>query len=239
MKNTILIDLDGTLLPLDQDSFLMDYFSLLKKYFNSLGLNEEEVIKALKDATRVMINNDGMMTNEKLFASTFSVLSKIDYSVLEPKLLKFYENDFGKLRIHAQQNPLANEIINILTQKGYLIILATNPVFPKIATHKRIFWAGLSPNDFNLVTTFENSSFCKPKIGYYQEILNSINKKPQEAIMIGNNVEEDMIVQNINIDTFLLTDYIINPNNIDITNYKHGNYGDLLAYIKDLPNLKE
>ena len=38
--------------------------------------------------------------------------------------------------------------IQELKEKGYNIILATNPIFPKVATLNRIKWANLNPNDF-------------------------------------------------------------------------------------------
>jgi len=31
---------------------------------------------------------------------------------------------------------------------GFRVALATNPIFPAIATEKRIRWAGLTPEDF-------------------------------------------------------------------------------------------
>ena len=45
------------------------------------------------------------------------------------------------------------------------------------------------------------------------DILNKLNCKAEECIMIGNDVDEDMVASNLGIKTFLLTDCLINKNN--------------------------
>lgn len=49
-------------------------------------------------------------------------------------------------------------------------MLATNPIFPKVATESRIRWAGLQPEDFELYTTYEKTCHCKPNPAYYTDI---------------------------------------------------------------------
>ena len=48
MYKNYLFDLDGTLLPLDEENFVKHYFALLGKKLASLGYNPEEMIKLLK-----------------------------------------------------------------------------------------------------------------------------------------------------------------------------------------------
>lgn len=239
MIDTILLDLDGTLLPLEQEKFIIDYFKEVRNYFQELGFNHELILKAIMVGTTSMLNNDGQESNEKVFAKNFNSIAQIEYEKIENDFSIFYEERFDCLKIHAQLNPLAKEIVNNLKEKGYSIILATNPVFPRIATLKRIAWAGLNHQDFKLITTFENSSFCKPNLNYYLEILEQVNKKPSQTIMIGNDIDEDMIVQEINIETYLLIDKLINKNNKDINNFRHGNFQQLYDFIKKLPNLND
>ena len=71
-------------------------------------------------------------------------------------------------------------------------ILATNPLFPAVATESRIRWAGLVPEDFLLYTTYENSRHCKPNPDYYWDIMNNLGAKPEECIMVGNDFDEDI-----------------------------------------------
>ena len=46
------------------------------------------------------------------------------------------------------------------------------------------FVAGLSTDDFALITTYDNSSYCKPNPKYYVEILEKFGLKPEECLMV-------------------------------------------------------
>jgi hypothetical protein len=50
--------------------------------------------------------------------------------------------------------------------------------------------------------------------------------------MVGNDVGEDMIAKQIGMQVFLLTDYIINKENADISEYPCGSFSELLEFIK-------
>ena len=52
--------------------------------------------------------------------------------------------------------------------------------------------------------------------------------------MVGNDVIEDMVTENLGMKVFLVTNCLINKNNIDINKYPNGNLMDLLDYIKTL-----
>ena len=47
--------------------------------------------------------------------------------------------------------------MHAVKELGLRAVLATNPIFPAVATRSRIRWAGLEPEDFELCTTYENS----------------------------------------------------------------------------------
>ena len=69
---------------------------------------------------------------------------------------------------------------------------------------------GLSPEDFDLVTDYENSSTYKPNPGYYREILNRLHLDAERCLMIGNDVQEDVEAASAaGLDTFLVTDCLI------------------------------
>ena len=116
---------------------------------------------------------------------------------------------------------------------GLRTALATNPIFPAIATESRIRWAGLSPADFELYTTYENIGFCKPNPAYYQEILKRMDLSPEECLMVGNDVTEDMIAARLGMQVFLLTDCLINKDEKDISVYPNGGFDQLLACLRE------
>lgn len=232
--NIFLFDLDGTLLPMDQEQFIEIYFMGVAKKLIPYGMDPKTFINTIKEGTMAMIYNDGTMSNEERFWNTVIGLQGKKIRDLEPVFLDYYRNEFNEARASTTINPLAKECIKHLKNMGYRIILATNPLFPPIATHNRIKWAGLDPEDFELITTYDNSSYCKPNIKYYEEILNKLGVKSNQCIMVGNNVKEDMIASTIGIDTFLVTDCLLNPENKDISQYKNGTMSEFYEFIKKL-----
>jgi len=114
------------------------------------------------------------------------------------------------------------------------VVLATNPLFPSVATKNRIRWAGLDPEDFEYFTTFENSHYCKPNLDYYREIMDKLYLKPEECLMVGNDTQEDMVAEQLGMKVFLLTDCLINKAGEDISQYPHGSFTQLDAYLKEL-----
>lgn len=227
----VLFDLDGTLLPMDQDVFVQTYFGLLAKNLSNYGYEPKKLIESIWFGTKSMIMNDGKQTNEKVFWNTMSNIYGPNVINDESKFESFYINDFPLVKNSCGFDKRANEVIKFLKSKGYRLILATNPIFPRIATEQRIKWAGLDINDFEFVTTYENSSFSKPNLKYYLEILEKNYCKVENCLMVGNDVAEDMIINKLGVDVFLLTRDLINKNNEDINNYPNGNFDDLLEYV--------
>ena len=234
MIKTILFDLDGTLLPLDQDYFIQCYFKSMTKAMAAHGYEPETFMKVVLKGTAAMAMNDGSITNEEALWRSFNESYGRDTRCDEPLYVQFYENEFQKLQEVCGFHPMAAQLVRDLRKKGYGIILATNPMFPAIATHSRIRWAGLYPEDFDLVTTYENSSHSKPNVAYYRDILETMNLKPEECLMVGNDVDEDMIAETLGMKVFLLTDCLLNRKNKDISGYPQGSFPELAEYIRAL-----
>ena len=86
--------------------------------------------------------------------------------------------------------------------------------------------------DFELITTYENSSYCKPNPKYYVEILEKTGLKPEECLMVGINAEEDMIAESLGMKVFLLTDCLINEKHADISKYPQGGFEELKTFLQ-------
>ena len=228
---TVLFDLDGTLLPMDQDVFIKAYFGGLAKRLAPIGYEPQKLIEAVWKGTAAMVKNNGSMRNEEAFWQTFTAIYGERVRADIPHFDAFYREDFDKVAASCGYTPEANNVIKMLKAKGICTVLATNPIFPSIATEKRMKWAGLDQNDFALFTTYENSLYCKPNPAYYKDILHTLNLSAAECIMVGNDVGEDMIAETLGMKVFLLTDCIINKQNIDISRYPHGSFAELTAFL--------
>lgn len=230
----VLFDLDGTLLPMDQDVFIKTYFKGIAAKLAPHGYEPKALIDTIWAGTVQMIKNDGQTTNEKAFWNCFA--SGYGEKSLEdlPLFEKFYQESFDEVQAVCGYQPAAAEMIAKLKKAGLRVVLATNPIFPSIATRKRIRWAGLQPEDFELFTTYENSRYCKPNLRYYEEILEQLHVSPEECLMVGNDVGDDMVAQKLGMQVYLLTDCLINKANEDISHYNHGNFCELVQWLDTL-----
>ena len=234
MIKLILFDLDGTLLPLDQKKFVDLYVDGITKKAAKQGYDKDVFGKNLWKAINNMAKNDGKQSNEDVFWATFTQEYGTPTQDDKDFFIDYYVNEFSLTKKSAGYEPMSRCVIDILKAKGYKLVLATQPVFPAIATETRMRWAGLDREDFELYTTFENSNYTKPNPEYYKAILKRFDCKPQDCLMVGNDVDDDMIAGTLGINTFLLTNNLINKNNVDINQFKHGNFNDLLTYIDSL-----
>jgi FMN phosphatase YigB (HAD superfamily) len=229
----VLFDLDGTLLPLEQEIFTKTYIGLFVKKMAKYGYSPEKFLSVLMKSLEITVINDGNKTNEALIRELF--ISELGEGIIDliPVMNEFYEKDFESVRAVCGCDPKASRLIS--SSKGrYKLALATMPVFPETATRARVRWAGLDWNDFELVTTYENSSYCKPNPDYYRDVAEKLGVSPSECLMVGNDTLDDMSAERVGMKVFLLTDHLYNRDGTDIDRYAHGGFDDLMKFIECL-----
>lgn len=230
----ILFDLDGTLLPMDQNLFVKAYFGGIARRLAARGYEPNKLIEGIWKGTGAMIKNNGAKFNEEVFWDTFAALFGEKARADEPYFEQFYVEDFDKVQTSCGFDPKAAPTVAALKERGFRVALATNPIFPSIATEKRMRWAGLDKTAFELFTTYENSRYCKPNLEYYKEILAQLGVRAEECLMVGNDVAEDMVAAQLGMKVFLIPACLLNKNNADISVYPQGDFDDLLAYVDTL-----
>lgn len=231
---TVLFDLDGTLLPMDQDVFAKTYFTAIGTAIAPSGYELESVIKGIWAGTYAMIKNSGEKNNETVFWETFAGIFGERVYADKPAFDAFYVEHFDDIAPVCGYDERAAQTVKLCHQRGLTTVLATNPIFPRIATQKRMRWAGVSPEDFALYTTYEDSFYCKPNLKYYQSILQKLGVSPEECLMVGNDVADDMVAAEMGMSVFLLTDCIINKKGLDTSSYPQGGFDDLISLIQKL-----
>ena len=244
--NPILFDLDGTLLPMDVRGFNDTFYKTLSSRFEKYGVASESLKHAVMYGIDAMQNNDGFLTNEDCFWNTFSraisddgeMISKDDLKLFKKEFDNYYKKDFFVTRLNAKATPLAKECVRMLKNKGYRLVVANNPIFPEDAMIQRVRWADLDEDDFDLITSMENSCFCKPNLNYYRKILQMLNVTADECMMVGNDVSEDMCALKLGIDVFLIDDCLINKQNIDVSDFKKGSWFAFREFISELPEIR-
>ena len=198
----ILFDLDGTLLHNDMNVFLPHYFEMLAARVAHL-VPTDEFMDRLMHASEIMMANDGHTTNESLFAASFYPLAGHTRQELEPIFLDFYAKDFPKLQRLTKPKPEARGVVQQAFNLGYDVVVATNPLFPAIATQQRLEWAGIADLPFRLVTSYENSRAAKPNLLYFEQILETLGHPPEAALVVGDE-DMDMVAAHLGCLTFLV-----------------------------------
>ena len=127
----ILFDLDGTLLDYDlRTDFLPNYFSAMGRYFAN-DIHPDKLIKGIMLASEAIGKNDGILTNEEVFAQVFYPFVERTRELLEPKFTQFYMEVFPSLQKFAKT--LIAYLIVILQHAMYLkslrLILVSTPSF--------------------------------------------------------------------------------------------------------------
>lgn len=187
-KKTILFDLDGTLLPMDQDAFTRGYFKLLAQKLAPHGYDPAALVDNIWAGTAAMVGNDGKRTNEAAFWDRFAALYGEQVREDIPLFDAFYRQEFQQAKAFCGFTPKARAAVEA----------------------------------------------CKPNPDYYREILRYLGCRAEDCLMVGNDVEEDMMAaQAAGLSVFLLTDCLLNRKEKDISSYPQGDFDALLAFVEE------
>lgn len=235
MKKLIMSDLDNTLLPLyTQEKFAEIWFRDVAKVFQAHGMDPRIAVSAMNEGCRAMLLNRGEKVNLEVFYDVVCSLTDYPRSRIEPVLAEYYSGGFANVKQIARENPYAPKIAKLMRKKAQYAVIATMPLFPIEACDMRMRWVGLTADRFDLVTTCDWSRACKPNPAYFMQIMKHFGATPEQTLMIGNDVREDMQpCEQLGIDTFLVTDHII-THGLDYARFRQGSYEDLIGYLKKL-----
>lgn len=233
MYEAILFDLDGTLLPMDNDAYTKGYLGLLAREMMPHGYDPKALVSGMWKGVKAMVQNDGTRLNHERFWEVFSEEIGRDVTRDIPIFDRFYEQAFRETISLTAPTPLSRRAVELARKKAEKVVLATNPFFPPVAVKERMGFTGLYPEDFDYVTHYENSGTCKPNPAYYLEITKKLGLDPRRCLMIGNNAEEDIrAAQAVGMDTYLLTDCLIAEG--EIPPCKSGTFEDLILFLEVL-----
>jgi len=234
-KRTFLFDLDGTLLTIELDKFLKLYFNALAEEFSYLTSSRDEFINILMSSTEKMIQNSGKASNQEVFMKNF--FDKIETDSRDEIIFQFnnfYKNIFPQLKNQLDiDDSTPPQIINFLKDRNKRLVLATNPIFPREAVVERLRWAGLKERDFDFITSYENMKSAKPNPQYFLDVLDNVDEKVENSIMIGNDMQEDMAASEAGIATYIIEDYVIDRGSSDLEADWKGSMKQFVKLIKE------
>lgn len=210
MIKAVLLDLDETLLHTGDQAFTRAYLALAESYF-AQQYQRPGMGQALIGSLQAMAS-----PRPWHLSNTDAALTAIDdgtrsLASLTAAFATFYEAVYPALK--AQTRPIdgAAALIERLIAQEYAVVIATNPVYPAEAIRQRMAWAGLPSQldapPYAFVTHGDNMHFIKPNPAYYAEILARVGVEPDEAVMVGNDLENDIIpAACLGLNTYHITD---------------------------------
>ena len=230
----ILFDLDGTLIRVQMSEFIPRYLQGLAAYCVDKA-NTEKFIRTLLQSIRDLIHTegDGVQTNEERVCHWMEEKLALPRATLQESLIRFKQDGIDGLRPMVHPIPLAQQIVKECRQKGVPLILATNPVFPKFMIQARLSWAGLEEDDYCLLTSYENSSYCKPQAGYFSDVANLIGIAPENCLMVGNDSNHDLAAVAIGMQTYLVDTWLVEREGPEWPCENRGDHADLQRFLRE------
>ncbi len=205
MTITLLLDLDDTLLNTNLHAFMPAYFQALADHVCGHVPSEKFLRELIRGVNRMNENEDPRLTLREVFDSYFYPALGFPKEELQDVLEDFYDHVFPKLAPHTTRMPGAVEFVDWASASGFQIAIATDPLFPIKATQHRLRWAGFEPQQFELVSAFEDFHFTKAHPAYYAEVLGSLGWQDQPVLMAGNDVHRDILpAQRMGLKAFLV-----------------------------------
>ncbi|AET68948.1 putative HAD superfamily hydrolase [Desulfosporosinus orientis DSM 765] len=225
MIQAILFNLEGTLTNLDSAKFMQNYLGILAPRFAHLLPTDKFTKLLLKSMELIQNDPKPELTVLQAFLDEFSRVSGHPIQVLRPIFEEFYVSDFPTLRCLVQPNTQGVKSVEYAIQQGFSTAIVSSPLMPLAAVEEQVRWAGLRPEQLKVIAALDNFHYCKPQMGFFQEVSEKLGIRPQGCLLVSNN-ENDMICRGLGMKTFFLgtTDSTI------LTDYA-GQFEDLFRLI--------
>lgn len=228
----VLFDLDGTLVDVDMNRFIPAYLHHLTRYMSDQA-DSARAIKSLHNAVAAMFaNTDASRTLESILLEVLESELALSPERYAECLVKFCQNDLATLRPLVTGHPLSAQLIAASLARGWKVVLATNPIFPRIVIDARLNWGELDGAAFHHVTAYETEHFCKPSPRFFQEIMSRLQIPAERGLMVGNDPLHDLSASRVGMQTCMLTPWGINRPGAHFKADWQGRHEELLVLIE-------
>ncbi|HSL93340.1 MAG TPA: HAD family hydrolase, partial [Bacillota bacterium] len=198
---------------------------LLGNAFADIAPPEVFAGHVMESSVATMRDPSDDLTNKQKFMKRFIPRVGRSEEELLPRFDRFYREQFPVLARYAKPSPLARSLAESALTKGYGIVMATNPVFPREAVLERMRWAGILDLPWAHITSYEDTRYCKPNPKYFTEILETLGAVASRCLHIGNDMDEDFSASRVGLPVVMVSDFLINRDNKPLTDCLY--YGTL------------
>ena len=234
MIKAVLLDLDNTLLVNPDTAFARSFLKALDEYFEPLtgpGISHQfrEAIHQLSQ------KQDGTKSNHNFIDDYIAQANTLSSATVKEAFLGFYQARFPELAGQTQRKSGAGALVETIRRAGLSLVIATNPLHTEHGIKQKLEWAGLPTDEacYTLITTADNMHFAKPDPAYYAEIIGRVGIEPDEAIMVGDSLKNDMgAARAIGLQTFHISDAAHTNEPIIDEAYQHGSLENFHALVQ-------
>lgn len=199
MLKAVVFDMDDTLLSINLSAFIAVFARDEAALLADISRKSPLSMFATFGAALYALNNgerEDDDTNQVFFQKQIERRCGIPLSdPLIADVLSYYEREIlpGKNDgiINARPREGAREAIEAVASRGLRCALLTNPSFTRDCIECRMGWGDMLDMPFELVTTMENSTRCKPSANYYLDSIAKMGLAPHEVLMVGNDPRRD------------------------------------------------
>ncbi len=195
MIKAVLLDLDNTLLYNPDSAFAAEFIRLADQFFETRWQQSQVSRLLIESIQGLQQDRHPKETNAETLFAWVAERAGRTLDDATSALLAFYQQRYPYLRSCIESlGDVPVNLINWLRSQHYAVVIATNPIYPVSAIRQRLRWAGLSDDlaEYALVTHAENMHFAKPDPAYYVEIVARVGVEPDEAVMIGDSLKNDI-----------------------------------------------
>jgi len=228
----LFFDLDGTLLQVEMHRFIPDYLADLASRFVDTVPPERFTRVAHRAVHHLLSGGDEQHTNRERYLGVIAAQLSINMELFEERLGEWIANGLERLAGHVTPIAAARPLLDHCFGLGIPVVLATNPVFPAAMIEARLAWGGLDGYPFDVITSYENTRYCKPQPEYFRDLLDILGVEARHCLMVGNDTEHDLAASAVGIPTFLADTYLVDRLDGAFRSDLRGSLADLLRLLK-------
>jgi FMN phosphatase YigB (HAD superfamily) len=201
--DTLLFDLDGTLVDQVQPGSALQFTMLVIRRFAGLTSPWKTWV-AGRAAVHALQNHKSELTNFEAMIAEFCRHADVAPERVRERVMAMAAEDFPAMGWRFKPTPGAREALLLGRSLGFRLVLATNPTVPFPMTEHRLRWANLADIEWAFLTHPQVMTRTKPDVDYYHELLGKLGCGPERCLMIGNDFRKDLPAMEAGIRTFLL-----------------------------------
>lgn len=185
------MDLDNTLVRIDVDAFVERYTRLV-----AARLTPDDPARGwavVAGASYAMLTErDARATNRDRFLAAAARELGESGDALWDRLEAVAGTVLPDFAAMAQALPHGREAVLEARQRGLAVAIATNPIYPRSVIVERMRWAGLGPDDVDLVACMEVCTDTKPHPAYFEGLAHALGLGVESCLMVGDDPDQDV-----------------------------------------------